>query len=225
MPPPVTELDATKSRLLAAAGEEFAEHGFERATVRRICERAGTNLAAVNYHFGDKEQLYVRAVLEAHRCGSSPLSIEVQSGPPSERLRAFVRHYLGEVLAAEADPEWHRGLMLRELLNPSKGCEVLVREVIRSRFEVLRGILAELAPEADPRRLTALAFSVVGQCLHYKVGRPVMEQLLGREVMRQFDLDYLVEHIAGVMLHGLGSVSKRVECGNPEVSQGSGGSS
>ena len=59
----------TKTRLLEAAGEEFAEKGFEVARVRSICERAGANLAAVNYHFGDKEQLYVQAVLEAHRCG------------------------------------------------------------------------------------------------------------------------------------------------------------
>ena len=64
--------DPTKARLLEAAGEEFAEKGFELARVRAICERAGANLAAVNYHFGDKEQLYVEALLEAHRCGLEP---------------------------------------------------------------------------------------------------------------------------------------------------------
>ena len=56
--------DTTKVKLLEAAGEEFADKGFERATIRGICERAGANIAAVNYHFGDKEQLYARAVIE-----------------------------------------------------------------------------------------------------------------------------------------------------------------
>ena len=52
--------DTTKAKLLEAAGEEFADKGFEKATIRGICELAGANIAAVNYHFGDKEQLYAR---------------------------------------------------------------------------------------------------------------------------------------------------------------------
>ena len=64
--------DPTKSRLLEGAGEEFAEKGFELARVRAICDRAGANLAAINYHFGDKEHLYVEVLREAHRCGLDP---------------------------------------------------------------------------------------------------------------------------------------------------------
>ncbi|GAY10587.1 TetR/AcrR family transcriptional regulator [Pseudonocardia sp. N23] len=52
----------TRAPLLAAAREEFAERGFEGATVRRIAERAGVDAAMVNHWFGGKEQLFVAAL-------------------------------------------------------------------------------------------------------------------------------------------------------------------
>ncbi|HEY2159241.1 MAG TPA: TetR family transcriptional regulator, partial [Isosphaeraceae bacterium] len=90
--------DPTKARLIEAAGEEFAEKGFERATIRAISERAGTNIAAVNYHFGDKERLYEEAVLEAHECSKGRADLAAIDPPPEERLRAFIREMLTSVL-------------------------------------------------------------------------------------------------------------------------------
>ena len=52
----------TKSKILDAAEELFMEHGFEATSLRLITTAAGVNLAAVNYHFGSKEELF-QAVL------------------------------------------------------------------------------------------------------------------------------------------------------------------
>ena len=49
--------------MLEAAGKLFAQHGSDATSVRDICLEAGANIAAVNYHFGDKRSLY-RAVIE-----------------------------------------------------------------------------------------------------------------------------------------------------------------
>lgn len=197
-------MDPTRARLLEAAGEEFAEHGFAGATVRSICKRAGANIAAVNYHFGDKEQLYHQAVLEAHRCGLGEPVAETEDGPPQQRLRWFVRAFLDHVLATDGPRSWQRALMLQEMIRPTDASETLVRESIAPRFAVLRQILAELDPAADERRLDALSFSVVGQCLHYKVGRPIAERLIGVEALERLDLAYLTEHISGLVLAALG---------------------
>ena len=48
----------TRTRLMEAAIEIFAEQGYRSARVRDICEKGRANIAAVNYHFGDKQRLY-----------------------------------------------------------------------------------------------------------------------------------------------------------------------
>ncbi len=201
-------MDPTKARLLEAAGEEFAEHGFAGATVRSICRRAGANVAAINYHFGDKEQLYHQAVVEAHRCGlGEPIATGPGCGRPEDQLRAFVRQFLEQVLAADGPQSWQQALMLREMIRPTEASETLVRESIRPRFEGLRRILQALDPAADATRLDALCFSVVGQCLHYKVGRPIAERLVGADALARLDAGYLTDHITGLMLAALGRAS------------------
>jgi AcrR family transcriptional regulator len=52
----------TKTRILDAAEALFTEHGFEATSLRQLTSAAGVNLAAVNYHFGSKEELF-QAVL------------------------------------------------------------------------------------------------------------------------------------------------------------------
>lgn len=49
---------ATKDRILDAAESLFMEHGFEATSLRAITTEANVNLAAVNYHFGSKEELF-----------------------------------------------------------------------------------------------------------------------------------------------------------------------
>jgi AcrR family transcriptional regulator len=197
--------DPTKVRLLEAAGEEFAEKGFELARVRTICERAGANLAAVNYHFGAKEQLYVEVLREAHRCGLDPDESAFDPGmAPADQLRAFIHRFLGRVLAVNHPEDWQHRLMLREMLAPTPFSEVLIRETIRPRFEALKGIMRRICPEADDRRLNVLAFSVIGQCLHYKMARRVTERLIGEGGYRSLDLEYLTDHIASFCLAALG---------------------
>ena len=208
--------DPTKSRLLEGAGEEFAEKGFELARVRAICDRAGANLAAINYHFGDKEHLYVEVLREAHRCGLDPQEERFDRRlSPAERLRTFIHHFLDRVLAMNQPEDWQHRLMLREMLSPTPFSEVLVREMIRPRFELMRGLMREICPEADDRRLNALVFSVIGQCLHYKMARRVTERLIGDEGYRALDLDYLTGHITAFCLAALGMGPTLNQAGEP----------
>ncbi len=198
--------DPTRMRLLEAAGEEFAANGFESARIRSICQRAGANVAAVNYHFGDKSELYVQAVLHAHRCGQGAPDDEAGALlPPEEQLRCFIYHFLTRVLAVHAPDDWRQRLMLRELLNPTKAFDVLLAEMIRPRFEKLQAILSRLCPGADERKLNALSFSVMGQCFHYRVAGSFIEGLIGKEALLALDRDYLTDHITNFCLAAVAS--------------------
>src|SRR6202035_5744794 len=86
------DIDATRARLIEAAGEVFADHGYQSATVRDICARAGANIAAVNYHFGDKLALYEAVLRHAISAAEAEemLAPARSSGKPEEALRLFI---------------------------------------------------------------------------------------------------------------------------------------
>jgi TetR/AcrR family transcriptional regulator, regulator of cefoperazone and chloramphenicol sensitivity len=213
-------LDPTKVRLVEAAGEEFADKGFDAARVRSICERAGANVAAVNYHFGDKVQLYIQSVLHAHRCGATigegPAEVP---GSAAEQLRCFIHHFLRHVLAIDHPEDWRYRLILREMLHPTAASEVLIREAIRPKFQRLQDILRQFCPRASQQKLNALAFSVIGQCLHYRMARPVAERLIGEEAYAALDLDFLTDHITSICLAAFGSTGPLDEAGEAAPSE------
>ena len=84
----------TQERLLEAAGQIFADVGYRAATVRQICQKAGANVAAVNYYFGDKEGLYLavlRSVPRAHAEKYPPVRNRELSARERLRVRRPLR--------------------------------------------------------------------------------------------------------------------------------------
>src|SRR6058998_1205603 len=102
----------TRQRLLEAAGEVFAEHGFRAATIRDICQRARANIAAVNYYFRDKEHLYAAVLQYAQRCADEkyPPDLGLRADATAEeRLHTFVKSFLLHIFD-EGQPAWHSKL-------------------------------------------------------------------------------------------------------------------
>ncbi|MCC7084763.1 MAG: CerR family C-terminal domain-containing protein [Pirellulales bacterium] len=198
-------IDDTRERLFAAASKIFAEKGFEKTTVREICHAADvSNLAAVNYYFGDKERLYIECVKLAHkvRIDEVPLPIWDNRTLPEQKLYGLVLTMLRRMIGPSQP--WHEQLMMREVGNPTTAVAELVQEFIRPHFELLLSVIDELlAEEVTAEKRHLIAFSIVGQCLHYKVARPIIELLVGIEEVAAYTPEQLAEHITNFTLSSL----------------------
>ena len=136
---------ATRSVILEAAGQVFAERGFSDATSKEICERAGANSAAVNYYFGGKESLYGEVLREAHQqmLRFEDLNAIIASAmPPEEKLRAF----LGGLIhtATVSSGLWGLKVFLRELAVPTPHVAKAMDTAVLPKTHLLRRLIADL---------------------------------------------------------------------------------
>jgi AcrR family transcriptional regulator len=205
--------DQTRQQLIDSAGPLFAERGFRATTVREICELAKANQAAINYHFGDKENLYIECVRHAgESClARIPMPTWPEETPAPQKLRDFIRMFLNRV-AVDHEPAWQGQLIMREMVLPTKACAEFVKEYVRPNFGVLKGILDELLPpHVDVRTRQLIGFSIVGQILHYRSARPVLIMLVGQEAFQSFDVDTLTDHITKFSLAAIARIAAPAE--------------
>ncbi len=87
---------STKDRILSAAEELFAQHGFSGTSLRQVTGRADVNIAAVNYHFGSKENLVNEVFrrrmdeMSDHRLDALKAALEQHPGELEPILAAFI---------------------------------------------------------------------------------------------------------------------------------------
>jgi AcrR family transcriptional regulator len=200
--------DDTRTRVLNAAGPIFAEKGFQATTVREICQAADVNLASVNYHFGDKERLYIAAVKQARelRMAQVPFPERPRGTPGDVLLRDFILTMLRRMLGVDELP-WQSRLMMREILSPTEACRQMVEEHFRPEFDRLMEILDQLLPPETPKHTRQqIGFSVVGQCLFYRVANNIVSLMITPAERQYFSIDSLSDHITQLTLAALGRV-------------------
>jgi AcrR family transcriptional regulator len=208
MPPTEEPLShETRARLLEAAGEVFAEAGFRAATVRDICCRAGANVAAVNYYFGDKEKLYAEVLRFAHECAREqfPLTDDV-SLPPDKRLGHYIRVFITRMLDS-GRPAWEGKLMAREMVEPTSALDRIVEEGMKPQYQALTDIVRQLlGKSAEETTVRDVVFSVVGQCVFYRHGRAIIERLSPTPPGAR-DIERIADHIARFSLAAIGAIA------------------
>ncbi len=198
----------TRQRLVQAAIEVFAENGYEAATVRDICARANANVAAVNYHFGDKKTLYSIIFDEVFRTLHKQRTPFLPHTAPAEaRLETYVRSFFEELFYCDegaAEGAQLSAMYLMEIAHPTDVLDNLVSQFMARDAAELQSIVAALLGPGAPR-LTILncAASIAGQVLHYYHSQPLIERLHPDLPSASARREELIEHVLRFSLGGI----------------------
>ncbi len=175
--------EETREALIQAGVELFGDYGVEGTTSRMLATASQTNIAAINYHFGSKEGLYLAVVswiaerMEAHLRGASPSPRELLAGQPMNAQTAIkvfsgiIDHVAGLMVDSDEVRTWAR-IIVREQSKPTLAFDVLYRERMeRTQKDLARLIGAALGidPTSDEAKIRAHALT--GQLLAFAVSR------------------------------------------------------
>jgi AcrR family transcriptional regulator len=195
----------THDRLLNAAARLFAARGFRHVTVRQICGAARANVAAVNYHFGDKAGLYRQVLNKAIETMQATTEAARRAGDGrsgEERLGAYVRVFLQRVVGGGHD-SWIHQLMARELADPTPALDLVTERVIRPRLAYLADTVSEMLKlEPDDGRVLRCVLSIQAQC-HAGMPNPIAERLFPGLPAGPREVTELAAHIARFSLAGI----------------------
>lgn len=192
--------DSTREKLLEAAEQIFAERGFSGATVREICLRAGANVAAVNYHFGDKLNLYTEVLRRFARTLDVERAIADPTASPEELLRKIIRMRLRGVFASD-HPDRHLRLILQEWAQPTPAMDRVMNESLRPLYDRFREIVGGiLGLPVDHEKTRLCVHSIIGQAIHYVQGRPILARVWPDLKMTPDQVDRIADHIADFSL-------------------------
>src|SRR5262245_37401215 len=185
---------ATRQRLLEAALEVFAREGFRGATIERICRRAGANIAAAHYHFGDKRRLYAAVFAHAERQARARRPDESRDERTAAgRLRALVASFLHRLLDPDR-PAWMAQLLAHELIDPTPALDRIVRRRMRANHEQIAAIIRDLAPGAPIEAIRLATLSIVAQCVFYRHSAAIVSRLYP-DIDAAGEIDRLADHV------------------------------
>ncbi|MGQ9896313.1 MAG: CerR family C-terminal domain-containing protein [Acidobacteriota bacterium] len=212
------EVADAKARLLVVAERMFAERGFACTSIRDLATEAGVNIAAVNYHFRSKEELYLETLRYAMRRSKdvTPRFVRIlqqaqQLGTPAaaqQGIIQFIETFISHLYGQPAGTDCSAALMSHEMLHPTGALDIVVQEFIQPRFEILKALIRMARPDLkSDRAVTFYAFSIVAQCLHLHFCRPIILQLAGKKkgkkkLTSRFRC-HLARHIAEFSIRGL----------------------
>jgi AcrR family transcriptional regulator len=210
MKTPSAQFKDTRTALLECAEKLFLAHGYEGVRIRQITDAAGANVAAINYHFSGKMNLY-REVL-AHRLDKIAndkiaLLAELCAQEPvvglKQILDTYVRSYFDSHLTSP-DSDRLLQIIYREMGPDAVASDLVAVHLVTPIHKAFQRTLLKACPELDANFVSYCVSSIMGQILHFIRSRDVLKSLRTPGQNQPF-IEEAVNHITQFSLRGIGS--------------------
>jgi len=190
-------------RLLDAAERLFCERGFDQTSVRDLTNEAGCNVAAVNYHFGNKENLYkqmfkrhLEQVFNFHK--ENIKKVMSAESPTVEKLIESLVRPTFEHSAQKQGQMPMLKLTIRESLNPQFKKEVVALETIKEFLIEIQKALLILFPQLDAEKAMLCVFSLEGMVIH-----PLLFGEFYHDIISGLTSEELINHVVRFASDGI----------------------
>ncbi|MBN2161609.1 MAG: CerR family C-terminal domain-containing protein [Pontiellaceae bacterium] len=209
MATPSKRRNKTCLKLLDAASEIFARKGFRDTTVAEICEAAGANIAAVHYHFGDKETLYEEVWRYAFSISEEAYPID--GGVPDdasveELLFGYASAVLNRIFSEGPEGRAAR-LFCQEMAAPTLALERILNEAILPQHQQVEKIVIKVLGSDIPDPLLQLGkHSIAGLCAFFNFSAPLREIVMKRKTLTPFEIEFIAHYVARFSYGGLMAV-------------------
>lgn len=202
----------TRLRLILIAGELFAEKGFKEASIRTIAKKAKVNIAAVNYHFSSKENLYFESILyvmeKVKIIIESPILSAKKNRKPSPKeisdaIYNFININVKKYLSLDI-PRWYMKLILGCLMKKTPILQKLYQQFFHPNHTAFKALIKMSNPKMTDRKASLWAKTIIGQIIFYAYARePILIELGMNHFSKEF-INSVIEHISNLTLLGLG---------------------
>ena len=205
--------DQTRTSILSAAERLYADRGFGDVTLRDIVAAAGVNLAAVNYHFGSKDELiaelFVTRSLATNRERLNELKAAEEAGGGRADIDSILRALVGPTLRGCLGPERERSTAARFMIRASIESVPPIRRIKNREIDHLRKFAAAMRrslPGRDEAELYwGLHFAL--SMAHHTIREKERLAKLSEGKCDLDDVEAIVERVVGVAVMALAGAS------------------
>lgn len=176
----------SKQRIIEAAETLFAEHGFDAVSIREITSHCGANVAAINYHFGGRDNLvteimlrYIRPINEERiaRLETARINRHGKPIPLEEIIDAFVRPLITRIKKSDLSERLFHKLCARVFSQHSESLPENIEVHFQPVIERFTKSFAAALPDLDPQELVWRMHFMVGGMLHMMSHQDLMARM------------------------------------------------